>query len=203
MSIAPPSGSSKPLTADGSDRANTSAGASNEVPPQTDPSAGTLDQERLLAAVMQSSNDAIIAKSLDAIITAWNQGAERMFGYTAEEAIGRPIDLIVPEERREDVRSIIARIGRGEHVANFETLRRRKDGKLIEVSISVSPVRAADGRIIGAAKVARDIRTLVAAERKFRLAVEASPSGMVMVDGGGEDRSRECGARTPIQICAR
>jgi PAS domain S-box-containing protein len=115
------------------------------------------DRERLFSAVVESSNDAIITKKLDGTITAWNNAAERLFGFTAAEAVGKSIDIIVPPERRAEVRDILARIGRGEAIKQHETARIRKDGGPLEVSLSVSPIRTATGEIIGASKIARDI----------------------------------------------
>ncbi len=110
-----------------------------------------------LAAIVQSSDDAIISKSLDGIITSWNRGAERIFGYTAEEAIGQPITFIVPQDRQDEERTILTRIRRGEHVDPFETVRQCKLGALISISMTVSPVKDASGVIVGASKIARDI----------------------------------------------
>jgi PAS domain S-box-containing protein len=110
-----------------------------------------------LASIVQSSDDAIVSKNLDGIITNWNRGAERIFGYTAEEAIGRPITILIPENRQSEEREILTRIRRGERIDHFETIRQRKHGSLITVSLSVSPVKNAEGKIVGASKVARDI----------------------------------------------
>ncbi len=112
---------------------------------------------RWLASIVESSDDAIVSKNLDGAITSWNKGAERVFGYTAEEAIGQTITIIIPEDRRDEERDILTRIGRGEHIDHFETIRRRKDGSLIPVSLTISPVKNVDGRILGASKIARDI----------------------------------------------
>jgi len=110
-----------------------------------------------LAAIVEGSDDAIISKTLDGVVTSWNGTAERMFGYTAEEAIGKSITLIIPEERLPEERGILSRVLRGERLDHFETQRRRKDGSLIDISLTVSPVKEAGGRIIGASKIARDI----------------------------------------------
>jgi PAS domain S-box-containing protein len=112
---------------------------------------------RSLASIVESSDDAIVSKNLDGIITSWNRGAERVFGYSAEEAVGQPITILIPEERMNEERDILTRIRRGEHIDHFETIRRRKHGSLIAVSLTVSPVKNAAGRIIGASKIARDI----------------------------------------------
>src|ERR671931_1890485 len=129
-----------------------------------------------LAAIVDSSDDAIISKSLDGVIRTWNRGAERIFGYTAREAVGRHITLIIPEERRAEEDMVLAKVRRGDTVDHFETVRRAKDGRLIDISLTVSPIRDARGQVIGASKIARDIserkrmdaelETLVAALRE-------------------------------------
>jgi PAS domain S-box-containing protein len=130
----------------------------------------------LLAAVVESSDDAIITKTLDGTITSWNAGAERLFGYHADEAIGRPITIIIPPERRSEEREIIARLQRGERIDHFETVRVRKNGSMIDISLTISPVRDSSDRIVGASKIARDItqskraqEALVAADRRKEL----------------------------------
>ncbi|HXA45232.1 MAG TPA: PAS domain S-box protein, partial [Candidatus Angelobacter sp.] len=112
---------------------------------------------RRLAAFVESSNDAIIGKDLDGIITDWNQGAERLFGYTAKEIVGAPVARLIPADRQSEEALILERILRGEKVERFETLRLAKDGRAIQVSITTSPISNAEGRIIGAAKIIRDI----------------------------------------------
>jgi PAS domain S-box-containing protein len=112
---------------------------------------------RWLASIVESSDDAIVSKNLDGIITSWNKGAERVFGYSAGEAIGQPITLVIPEDRQGEEREILTRIRRGERIDHFETVRQRKHGSLIVVSLTVSPVKDASGKIVGASKIARDI----------------------------------------------
>src|SRR4051812_35122112 len=112
---------------------------------------------RRLAAIIESSDDAIISKDLDGIVTSWNEAAERIFGYTAPEMIGRSIRAIIPADRQQEEDEVLARIRSGRKVDHFETTRRRKDGSSVEISLTVSPVRDASGRVIGASKVARDI----------------------------------------------
>ena len=136
---------------------------------------------RLLASIVDSSDDAIVSKKLDGTITSWNKGAERLFGYTADEAIGKHITLIVPWERRSEEEDILRRLGRGERVDHFETVRRRKDGTYLDVSLTISPIRDAAGRVIGASKVARDVserkriqEALRESEERFRALVNAS-----------------------------
>ena len=112
---------------------------------------------RWLASIVESSDDAIVSKNLDGIITSWNKGAERVYGYAAEEAIGQPITIVIPQDRQDEERAILTRIRRGERIEHFETVRRRKHGSLIVVSLTVSPVKNAEGKIVGASKIARDI----------------------------------------------
>lgn len=143
------------------------------------------ERERLFSAAVRSSNDAIITKSLDGFITGWNESAERLFGYRSSEAIGQSIDLIVPEDRRAEVRQILNDVREGRTIENHETVRTSKDGRLIDISLSVSPVRSDTGEMIGAAKVARDITEQKISAEKFRLAVDASPNGLIMIDPEG------------------
>jgi PAS domain S-box-containing protein len=115
------------------------------------------ERERLFSAVVESSNDVIITLGLDGAITAWNKAAERLFGYAADEAVGQHIDFIVPPNRQAEARDILDRIGQGEHLEQFETLRLHKSGREVHVSLSFSPIRSAAGWIVGASKIARDI----------------------------------------------
>ena len=118
---------------------------------------------------MESSDDAIIAKDLNGVITSWNRGAERLFGYTAEEAIGQPVTMLIPVERHDEEPEIIGRIRRGDRIDHYETVRRRKDGSLVEISLAVSPIRDAAGVIVGASKIARDITERKRVEEQERL----------------------------------
>jgi len=116
------------------------------------------DLERAwLAAIIDSSDDAIVSKTLDGVITSWNRAAERIFGWTSAEAVGRHITLIIPEDRRDEETEVLRRIRRGEFVDHFETIRVTKDGRFVNISLTVSPIKDTDGRIIGASKIARDI----------------------------------------------
>src|SRR6516165_4121718 len=115
------------------------------------------ERVRWLASIVESSDDAIISKTLDAIITSWNKGAERMFGYTAEDAVGKPVTMLIPPDRQHEERTILERIRRGERIEHYETVRERKDGSLIAISLTISPIKDAEGRIVGASKIARDI----------------------------------------------
>ena len=112
---------------------------------------------RWQASIVESSDDAIVSKNLDGVITSWNRGAERVFGYTAAEAVGQPITIVIPQDRQDEERTILTRIRRGKRVDRFETVRRRQHGSLIVVSLTISPVRNAEGKVVGASKIARDI----------------------------------------------
>jgi PAS domain S-box-containing protein len=121
-----------------------------------------------LAAIVESSDDAIISKDLNGIITSWNQGAERLFGYTSEEAIGKSITILIPVERYNEERGILERIRRGERIEHYETIRQRRDGSLLDISLTVSPIKDASGTVIGASKIARDITDRKRAEAALR-----------------------------------
>jgi PAS domain S-box-containing protein len=122
-----------------------------------------------LAAIVESSDDAIISKTLGGIITSWNKSAERLFGYTAEEAIGQSILMLIPEDRHDEEPGIIARISAGQRIDHYETQRRRKDGTLIDLSLTVSPVKNDKGEVVGASKIARDITDQKRAEQQREL----------------------------------
>jgi PAS domain S-box-containing protein len=115
------------------------------------------EQFRWLASIVESSDDAIIGTDLDAIATSWNKGAERLFGYLAEETIGKPVAMLIPPEREHEEGMILSGVRRGDRVDHFETVRRRKDGTLIDISLTVSPIRGADGKVVGASGISRDI----------------------------------------------
>src|SRR6185437_5973511 len=129
--------------------------------------------ESLLAAIVDSSDDAIVSKTLDGIILSWNPASERIFGYSREEAVGKPITIIIPDDRLDEERDVLTRLRRGEKIDHFETIRRTKDGRRINILLTVSPVRDASGKIIGASKTARDItetkqhRAQLAASRHY------------------------------------
>jgi PAS domain S-box-containing protein len=144
-----------------------------------------------LAAIVDSSDDAIVSKTLDGIVQSWNGSAERLFGYAAEEIIGRSIRIIIPADRQDEEDEVLRKIRAGERVDHFETVRRRKDGSEIDISLTVSPVRDEDGRVIGASKIARDISRQKAVEAALRSAIEVKDQFLSMV-------SHEL--RTPISI---
>ena len=122
----------------------------------------------LLAAIIESSDDAIISKSLSGIITSWNKSAEKLFGYAGEEAVGQSITLIIPADRQDEETAILERLRKGEKIEHFETIRRRKDGTTVDISLTISPVKNARGVIIGASKVARDITDRKRAEKALQ-----------------------------------
>jgi PAS domain S-box-containing protein len=142
-----------------------------------------------LAAIVQSSDDAIVGKTLEGVVTSWNPAAERMFGWTAAEAVGRHIMLIIPEERRAEEDDVLARIGRGEIVDHFETVRVTRTGQRLDVSLTISPIKDRRGRIIGASKIARDIteRKRAEAERATLLAREQAARSEAEVASRSKD----------------
>ena len=141
-----------------------------------------LEQEAMrLAAIVDSSEDAIASKDLNGIVQTWNRAAERMFGYTADEIIGRPIRMIIPPDRQSEEDQVLATIRAGKAVEHFETIRQRKDGTLIEISLSVSPVRAGDGTVIGASKIARDVSEPRRLARRAEEAARAKDEFLAML----------------------
>ena len=126
------------------------------------------ESQSLLAAIVESSEDAIVSKTLEGIVTSWNRGAERLFGYSAAEAVGQPITLIIPSDRQHEEQMILGRLRRGERIEHYETVRQTKQGNLVEVSLAISPVRDNAGRIVGASKVARDITAAKRAEEALK-----------------------------------
>jgi PAS domain S-box-containing protein len=148
------------------------------------------EQDRLaLASIVESSDDAIIGKTLEGVITSWNKGAERLFGYTAAEAIGKPVGLLAAPGHEDEIPDILGRIRDGGRVEHFETVRRRKDGRIVDVSLTISPVRDARGRVVGASKIARDITgrkraeaALRDAEARYRDLFENSPLSVSIID---------------------
>jgi PAS domain S-box-containing protein len=148
---------------------------------------------RALAAVVESSDDAIISKDLDGIITTFNRGAERLFEYKSEEVVGKPITILIPPNRQHEEPKILARIRCGERVHHYETVRRRKDGTLVDISLTVSPVKDDRGRIIGASKIARDITgrkrseaRLRDSERQLQELIAAVPAAIYTTDAQGK-----------------
>src|SRR5262249_4342577 len=122
---------------------------------------------RFLASIVESSDDAIIGKDVNGIITSWNKGAERIFGYPAAEAVGRPIAMLAPWVHDDEMPAILARIRRDERIDHFDTVRRAKDGRLVPISLTVSPIKDEDGNIISASKISRDISERKRAEESL------------------------------------
>ena len=138
------------------DASGTLIAAVNMLIDTSDRKRANLHAQRL-ASIVELSDDAIVSKDLNGIITSWNGGAERLFGYTAEEVIGKPITILIPPDRMDEEPEILERVRRGERVNQYDTVRRRKDGSLIDISLTVRPSKDGDGRIVGASKIARDI----------------------------------------------
>ena len=151
-----------------------------------------------LAAVVDCSDDAIISKDLNGTINAWNRGAEKIFGYSASEAVGRPMLMLFPPDRADEESDILARIRRGESVEHFETVRVRKDGKQIDVSVTISPVKDMNGTIVGASKIARDITERKQAEARLSGQAEDFPAsrGTASLAGGAGNPNPHAAVRT-------
>ncbi len=150
----------------------------------------------LLAAIVNSSEDAIVSKTLDGMVTSWNKGAERIFGYTAAKMVGHPISLLAASGIVDEMPRILDTIRRGERIEHYETLRRRKDGRIIDIALTISPIRDAAGRIVGASKIARDITdakraaaALIESEALLRSILDTVPDGMVVIDARGTVQS--------------
>jgi PAS domain S-box-containing protein len=168
------------------------------IPPDNAKSAAQIEAERWLAAIVESSDDAIIGKNLDGVITSWNAGAHRIFGYSADEAIGKPITIVIPQNLWAEEAEILERLRSGERIDHFETTRVRKDGSNIAISLTISPICDAAGTITGISKIARDVtehrkllereaasRVEMLAERKFRGLIENAPDAILQVDSTG------------------
>lgn len=146
----------------------------NQLPKETDQA-----RNSLLASIVDSSSDAIIAKTPDGIITSWNPAAERMYGYTAEEMIGKPISLLLSPDKPYEMDEILAKIRKGERVEHFETVRRRKDGSFIHVSLTVSPIYDETGKLIGVSSIKRDITDRKRTEELLASIVESSDDAVI------------------------
>jgi PAS domain S-box-containing protein len=152
------------------DASGTLLGAVNMLIDITDQKRADLHAQQL-ASIVESSDDAIVSKDLTGTITSWNRGAERLFGYTSEEVIGKPVTILIPADRMNEEPEILERIRRGERVDHFDTVRRRKDGSLIDISLTVSPLKDVDGRVVGASKIARDITERKRSQEQQKLLV--------------------------------
>jgi len=162
-----------------------------------------------LVSIVESSDDAIISKDLNGIIQTWNAGAVRLFGYTEEEAVGQPVTLLIPADRLDEEPGILARLRRGERIHHYETVRQRKDGSFVDISLTVSPVKDGGGRVIGASKIARDIserkesqRRLLESEQRLQALLAAVPAAIYTTDANGRityfnEAAVELAGRTP------
>ncbi len=151
------------------------------------------EDTRRLASIVDNSQDAIISKNLDGIIQTWNRGAERIFGYTAEEVVGKPVTILMPPERIDEEPGILARLRAGERIDHYQTVRRHKDGTLLDISLTVSPIRDKTGRIVAASKIARDIsaqkraeEALRDSERRLQVLLAAIPAAIYTTDAEGK-----------------
>src|SRR5262245_49976857 len=149
----------------------------------------TEESRQWLGAIIESSDDAIISKNLNGIIMSWNKGAERIFGYQEQEVIGKPVTVLMPPERYNEEPAILAGIRRGDRFDHYETVRKRKDGSLIDISLSISPIKDAEGRIIGASKIARDITQRKRMEAALKQATDSLAKS-------NEELERQVGERT-------
>jgi two-component system, LuxR family, sensor kinase FixL len=155
----------------------------------------------ILAAIVEASDDAIIAENLDGVVLSWSQGAEHLYGYSAGEMIGRPISILIPEGRLDELRSVIDRIRSGTCVKHHETERIAKDGRRVDISLTVSPIKDAAGRVIGASTIARDITAarqvaagFDASEARWRSIVDSAVDGIIVIDGQGRIEAFNPGA---------
>jgi PAS domain S-box-containing protein len=147
---------------------------------------------RLLASIVESSDDAIISKDINGLVTSWNAGAARIFGYSSEEMIGKPVSVLAPPDRADEMTKILERIRKGERIEHYQTVRRAKNGQLLNISLTVSPIRDADGHIIGASKVARDVtrevrfaRELAEQREHLRVMLQSIGDGVIATDDTG------------------
>lgn len=150
-----------------------------------------------LSAIIESADDAVISKTLDGIITSWNSGAQRIFGYTADEVIGKPVTILIPEDHEDEEPTILARLRAGERIEHYETVRIRKDGRLIDISLTVSPIRGPNGQIVGASKIARDIterkqarKELDEALDRLKLALDAAKNARADAEKAAAEKER-------------
>jgi PAS domain S-box-containing protein len=129
----------------------------------------TLNSTQQIAAIVESSDDAILSKDLNGVITSWNRGAEQIFGYSSDEVIGKPVTILIPSERQDEEPAILERVRRGERIEHYETVRLRKDGGRVDISLTVSPIKNAEGKTIGASKIARDITERKSSETQIAM----------------------------------
>jgi two-component system, chemotaxis family, CheB/CheR fusion protein len=158
------------------------------------------EASRILAAIVESSDDAIIGRDLDGIILTWNRGAERMFGYRAAEVVGRPISLLIPEDHADELATVLDAIRAGRHIEHFETTRLTSDGRRIDVSLSISPIRDEKGRLVGAAAILRDITARKHAEAALRKSEALAKMGEMAAIIAHEVKNPLAAIRGAIQI---
>jgi len=170
--------------------------------PDDTPPDGSLDRDQFtnlqspelapywLSALIESADDAIISKTLEGVITSWNKGAERIFGYTADEVIGKPVTILIPEGHLDEEPTILAQLRAGNRIEHYETVRVRKDGTLIDISLTVSPIRGPHGKIVGASKIARDITEQRQARHALDEAYEATKSARAEAEKAAADNER-------------
>src|SRR5207245_11808990 len=139
-----------------------------------------------LASIVDYSEDAIISKTLEGVIVNWNKGAERIYGYSAAEVVGKPISILLPADHADELPAMLERLRRGESIEHQETSRRRKDGRLIDVSVTISPLKDPSGRVTGASTSTHDICARKAAEARFQRLLEAGPDAAVLGNGSGK-----------------
>ncbi|MDB5296016.1 MAG: rpfC 5, partial [Phycisphaerales bacterium] len=147
-----------------------------------------------LAAIINSSDDGIVSKDLNGVVQSWNDAAERIFGYRADEIVGRSITILIPPDRQHEEAMILARVRRGERIDHFQTVRQRKDGRLLPVSVTISPVHDGDGRVVAASKIIRDLSATSELEGRFQAIIESSDDAIVSKDLNGVVRSWNPGA---------
>ncbi len=147
--------------------------------------AGDRESARQMAAIVEGADDAVIAKTLAGQIVSWNSGAQQLYGWTAQEAVGQPVTMLSPPGHQDETSSILQRIAAGERIAPYETLRQAKDGRPILVSLTISPIRDQTGRVIGASTISRDVTERDRVEQRFRGLIEAAPDAIVIVDADG------------------
>ena len=152
------------------------------------------EEAGILAAIIESSDDAIFTKDLEGLILSWNPAAERLYGYNAEEVLGRSTSVLLPADRRDELATILERITGGQRVEWHETVRQAKNGRLIEVSLTVSPIRDAAGHVIAAAAIARDLTARKRAEARWRSIIESAVDGIVVIDARGSIEAFNPGA---------
>src|SRR5215213_1992802 len=150
-----------------------------------------------LSSIIESAEDTVISKSLEGVIMSWNKGAERIFGYTADEVVGKPVTILIPDDHMDEEPTILARLRAGDRIEHYETVRVRKDGRLIDISLTVSPIKGPHGQVIGASKIARDIteqrqarRALDEASERLKVALETAKKARAQAEQAAIENER-------------